>query len=102
MVKSPGLTLQASIVQDNVPIEIAPRIFVGSIYASFNADELEQRKISHVLNLTGNYATFPDNFVYLSISIRDKEESNLLSILPVSFIFLDIALKQGTGVLIHW
>jgi hypothetical protein len=110
MGKSPGLTLQASIVQDNVPVEIAPRVFVGSAHAAFNVDVLKEKRISHIVNLAGNYATFPEDFAYLSLSIRDKEYANLLSCLPVALLFMEAALAEHSSdeeaderaVLIHW
>lgn len=101
MRKSPGLKLQASIVQDNVPVEIAHGVFVGSMHAAYNVDELKRLKITHILNLAGAYATFPDDFTYLSAHIRDKEYSNLLSCLPMALIFIQAGIQIG-GVLIHW
>lgn len=101
MGKSPGLKLQASVVQDNVPVEVTPGLFVGSIHAAFNVDALKEKKITHILNLAGAYATFPDDFTYLSVSIRDKEYANLLSCLPVATLFLRAGIDAG-GVLVHW
>lgn len=98
--KSHGLRLQTSIVQDNVPVEVAAGLFVGSIHAAFNVDALKSNKISHVLNLAGSYATFPEDFTYLSLSIRDKEYASLLSCLPIAAIFIDAGMKNG-GVLVH-
>ncbi|OWZ05425.1 hypothetical protein PHMEG_00022491 [Phytophthora megakarya] len=100
MRKAPGLRLQTSIVQDNIPVEVAPGLFIGSIHAAFNVDTLKSNKISHVLNLAGSYATFPDDFTYLSLSIRDKEYASLLSCLPIAAVFIDAGLRNG-GVLVH-
>ncbi|RLN55495.1 hypothetical protein BBJ29_002984 [Phytophthora kernoviae] len=98
--KSPGLRLQTSIVQDNIPVEIATGLFVGSVHAAFNVEALKSNKITHVLNLAGSYATFPEDFTYLSLSIRDKEYASLLSCLPIAAVFIDAGLKHG-GVLVH-
>ncbi|KAG7386840.1 hypothetical protein PHYPSEUDO_015150 [Phytophthora pseudosyringae] len=100
MRKAPGLRLQTSIVQDNIPVEVAAGLFVGSIHAAFNVEALKSSKISHVLNLAGSYATFPEDFTYLSLSIRDKEYASLLSCLPIAAVFIDAGLKSG-GVLVH-
>ncbi|KAG1690056.1 hypothetical protein DVH05_028394 [Phytophthora capsici] len=100
MRKAPGLRLQTSIVQDNIPVEVTAGLFVGSIHAAFNAETLKANKISHVLNLAGSYATFPEDFTYLSLSIRDKEYASLLSCLPIAAMFIDAGLKSG-GVLVH-
>ncbi|KAG2528818.1 hypothetical protein JM16_002460 [Phytophthora kernoviae] len=98
--KSPSLRLQTSIVQDNIPVEIATGLFVGSVHAAFNVEALKSSKITHVLNLAGSYATFPEDFTYLSLSIRDKEYASLLSCLPIAAVFIDAGLKHG-GVLVH-
>ncbi|KAG6615621.1 Dual specificity protein phosphatase 1 [Phytophthora cinnamomi] len=100
MRKSPGLRLQTSIVQDNIPVEIAAGLFVGSIHAAFNVEALKSNKISHVLNLAGSYATFPEDFTYLSLSIRDKEYASLLSCLPIAAVFIDAGLKQACGAIV--
>ncbi|GLD92048.1 hypothetical protein PINS_up000581 [Pythium insidiosum] len=104
MGKSPGLRLQASVVQDNLPVEVAPRVFVGSVHAAFHLEALKERHITHVLNLAGHYATFPDAFTYLSLHLRDKDDANLLSCLPAALIFVEAALRdpRSGGVLIHW
>ncbi|TDH71411.1 hypothetical protein CCR75_008593 [Bremia lactucae] len=95
-----GLNLQTSVVQDNVPIEVAAGLFVGSIHASFNLEALKASRISHVLNLAGSTVAFPNDFTYLSLSIRDKEYANLLSCLPIAAVFINAGLNDG-GVLIH-
>ncbi|KAL3665323.1 hypothetical protein V7S43_009364 [Phytophthora oleae] len=100
MRKAPGLRLQTSIVQDNIPVEVTTGVFVGSVHAAFNVEALKSNKISHVLNLAGSYATFPEDFTYLSLSIRDKEYASLLSCLPIAMVFIDAGLKSG-GVLVH-
>ncbi|TYZ60195.1 hypothetical protein PybrP1_003517 [[Pythium] brassicae (nom. inval.)] len=100
MGKSLGLRLQASIVQDNVPVEVAPGLFIGSIHAAFNVDALREKRISHVLNLAAAAATFPDDFTYLSVGIRDKDAANLLSCLPVAMLFVQAGIDAG-GVLVH-
>jgi hypothetical protein len=100
MRRSPGLRLQAAVVQDNVPTEVCEGLFIGSVHAGFNVEALKEKRITHVLNLAGNYATFPEDFTYLSISVRDKEHSNLLSCLPIAMVFIDGGVKVG-GVLVH-
>ena len=46
--KRPTLALDVDIVQDNFPIEVAPKIFIGSIHAAFNQEALLSLKITHV------------------------------------------------------
>ena len=53
---------------------------------------LRKAGITHVLNVSGLPATFPGQFTYLSIEMRDKEWSNLLSCIPVANIFMEAGL----------
>ena len=46
--KRPTLALDVNVVQDNMPQEVVPRVFIGSIHASFNQDALSSLKITHV------------------------------------------------------
>lgn len=66
------LDLDCSIVQDNVPMEVVPHIFVGSIHVAFNSDALQSKGITHVLNLSGMAATYPQKFTYLTIELETK------------------------------
>ena len=110
--KRPSLALDVNIVQDNLPIEVAPRVFIGSIHAAFNQEALLSLKITHVsslklfegiiegrpkslkmyyfialviiltetfpslqlqiLNASRLPPSFPKNFTYLSVDVRDK------------------------------
>ena len=92
--KKPTLALDCNIVQDNMPLEIVPKIFIGSIHAAFNQEALRELGITHVsyssifppslhrsdffaymsqiLNASRLPATFPKQFTYLSVDIRDK------------------------------
>lgn len=98
--KKPTLALDSSIVQDNVPQEILPGIFIGSIHAAFNQEALLEHGITHILNASRIPATFPKQFTYLSIDIRDKEDANILSCIPASNIFIEAGMDSG-GVLVH-
>lgn len=91
--KPPSLTLDSSLVQDNIPIEIIPKVFIGSIHAAFNHEALHEYGITHVileyfyilnrimisillwsqiLNASRLPPSFPKSFTYLSIDLRDK------------------------------
>lgn len=95
------LDLDCSVVQDNVPMEVVPQIFVGSIHVAFNSEALQSRGITHVLNLSGMAATYPQRFTYLTIELRDKDHANLLSCIPASNLFMESAIESGGSVLVH-
>ena len=53
LAKRPSLALDVNIVQDNLPIEIAPNLYIGSIHAAFNQEALISHKITHVSDNNG-------------------------------------------------
>jgi protein-tyrosine phosphatase len=59
-----------------------------------------KHNITHILNASRIPATFPKHFTYLSIDIRDKDESNILACIPASNIFIEAGIDAG-GVLVH-
>ena len=48
--KNLSLELESNLVQDNVPAEVVPGIFIGSIHAAFNHEALLELGITHVRN----------------------------------------------------
>ena len=93
--------LQKALVQDNVPVKIDDKIFVGSLHCAFNQEALKENHITHILNVSGMAATFPKDFTYLSIEIRDKDYTNLLACIPAANIFIEAALESGGAILVH-
>ena len=96
-----ALNLDSSVIQDNVPVLIAPGLYMGSIHCSFNEVGMKSAGVTHIINTSGTPATFPQSFHYLSISIRDKNYSNLLSCIPACNIFIETGLESGGSVLVH-
>eukprot|EP01036_Dinobryon_divergens_P028734 gene28733-37729_t len=86
--KKPSLTLDSSIVQDDLPQEVIPR------------DSLQTHGITHILNAARLPVTFPKQFTYLSVEIRDKGDSNILSCIPTANIFIEAGVENG-GTLVH-
>lgn len=98
----PCLALQPNLVQDNVAAEVAPRVYIGSVHASFNQEHLAQLGITHILDAAGLPPTFPHLFTYLSLSLHDKEGANVLACLPAALLFIEAALQSPSGaVLVH-
>jgi len=96
-----SLSLEKSVVQDNVPAEIASGLYIGSIHAAFNSEFLLSRRIFYIVNASGVEATFPRKFTYLTVEVRDKEYADILSCVPFVHTFVSNALKRGGSVLIH-
>jgi hypothetical protein len=95
-----NLTLETDVVQDNIPIEVVPKLYIGSIYSALNEEVLVAKGITHILNASRFPSTFPNTFTYLSIDIRDKAESNILACIPTSNIFIEAGMDAG-GILVH-
>lgn len=60
------------VIQDDVPVEVVPGLFIGSVHCAFNDESLLDAGITHVVNLAGIASTFPSLFVYLNVALRDK------------------------------
>ena len=102
------LSLDANVIADNVPVETIRGVWIGSIHTAFNKDFLSDNAVTHIMNLSNSPSSFPDLFCYLTLTLRDKDASNLLCCVPASNIFIESAL-QGLqnvanprgGVLVH-
>jgi len=70
--KRKPIKLNRCMIQDNVPVEVFDRIFIGSIHSSFNDTTLQELGITNVVNATRFAPTFPQLFDYLLVNIRDK------------------------------
>eukprot|EP00947_MAST-08B_sp_MAST-8B-sp1_P000600 g600.t1 len=105
---APSLNLDSSVIQDNVPVETIRGIWIGSIHTAFNKDFLSDVGMTHVINLSQFPNTFPSLFCYLTLTLRDKDQSNLLCCIPASNIFIESGLQgldkspdNKGGVLVH-
>lgn len=96
-----SLSLNPDVIKDNIPASIVPGIWLGSIHSGFHLEGLTERRITHIINLSGLPATFPKTFSYLSIEIPDKPTSDILSVIPATNIFIEAALESGGEVLVH-
>ena len=72
LAKRPSLALDVNIVQDNLPIEIAPNLYIGSIHAAFNQDALISHKITHVSD--SNCFGWNEHIVLLNLPTLDKSD----------------------------
>ena len=87
---------------DNIPIEIIPHLFLGSIGAASNLKQLQNFKITHVVCCAqGIKNFFPDRFKYCNLNLLDSEKENIKKYFKESFDFIDDAIKNGGNVLVH-
>lgn len=50
--RKPPLALDTSLVQDQLPAEVVPKVYIGSIHAAFALEALQSLNITHVGILT--------------------------------------------------
>lgn len=86
---------------------ITNNIWLGNYKAAYNKKELDKHNIKYIINITDTIECPFDDKYYLYIPIRDKYSCNSLSKHFIiknylrAFHFIDVALKNNTGVLVH-
>jgi hypothetical protein len=53
--KRPTLALDANLVQDNFPVQVVPKIYIGSIHSAFNQEALLDLGVTHVCIISINF-----------------------------------------------
>ncbi len=88
--------------EDATPTEIVPNLYIGSIGAAYNRDNLEAWNITHIL-ICARYLDplYPSVFKYQKVPIMDTLEEDLNPHLDSAHSFIDEALQQGSGILVH-
>ncbi|XP_067403028.1 dual specificity protein phosphatase 9 [Emydura macquarii macquarii] len=86
------------------PVQILPHLYLGSARDSANMETLARLGIRYVLNVTPNLPNLfeeQDGFHYKQIPISDHWSQNLARFFPEAIAFIDEALAQNSGVLVH-
>ncbi|KAM7257980.1 hypothetical protein ACFE04_013721 [Oxalis oulophora] len=87
---------------DKIPCQIEPGLFLGSVGAANNKDELKGLNITHILTVANSLAPiYPNDFVYKIVGVADRAETNLRQHFEDSFEFIDSSKRQGGGTLVH-
>ncbi|KAK9933482.1 hypothetical protein M0R45_020679 [Rubus argutus] len=88
--------------EDNVPSKIEEGLFLGSIGAAHNKDELKNLNITHILTVASSLApAYPNEFVYKVLNVMDKESTNLIQHFDECFNYIEEAKRSGGDVLVH-
>lgn len=87
-----------------VPVQILPRLYLGSEKDSSDLELLKKYEISYILNVThdkpNSFEHLPD-FKYKKLPVEDNWRANLSDMFPEAFQFIDEGITQNRGVLIH-
>uniref|UniRef100_UPI0035902A52 protein phosphatase Slingshot homolog 2 n=1 Tax=Myxine glutinosa TaxID=7769 RepID=UPI0035902A52 len=82
--------------------EIFEHVYLGSEWNASNLEELQDRGVGYILNVTREIDNFfPGLFVYHNIRVFDEEATDLLAYWNDTFKFISKAKKNGSKCLVH-
>ncbi|XP_031967730.1 protein phosphatase Slingshot homolog 3 isoform X2 [Corvus moneduloides] len=92
------------LAQMDRPSRIFPHLFLGSEWNAANLEELQQNRVTHILNVAREIDNFfPALFTYMNVRVYDEEAAELLPHWNDTFLFLSrVRLgggRPGTGAL---
>lgn len=88
---------------DQVCSHVIDHVYVGSGTVARSHEILVANGITHVLNSAG-YACpeyFPDDFVYMTLWLKDSPSEDITSVLYIVFDFIEAVRQQGGRVFVH-
>ena len=87
---------------DNVPLEVIPHLYLGSIGSASNLKELQKFNITHIVCCGANIKNFfPDKLKYFNIPILDSDKEDIKKYFESSYKYIDEAIQNKGNVLIH-
>ncbi|KAK8808228.1 hypothetical protein JH06_2490 [Blastocystis sp. subtype 4] len=81
-------------------IKVCDHIYISSSFPAGDENVLKNEGITHILNLGGVNRNYSSSFKILRILINDNAESDILSITPVTNLFISLAISEG-NILVH-
>ncbi|XP_028662509.1 protein phosphatase Slingshot homolog 2-like isoform X2 [Erpetoichthys calabaricus] len=88
--------------QMDSPTEIFDHVFLGSEWNASNLEDLQNRGVRYILNVTREIDNFfPGLFEYHNIRVYDEEATDLLAYWNDAYKFISKAKKTGSKCLVH-
>ena len=88
--------------EDYFPIELIDNLYIGSIGAASNLNQLEKNNITHILIAgQGIKKYFPDKFTYLQFNLLDTVLQNIKQYFDKANEFINNAINNNGKVLVH-
>ena len=83
---------------------IKHNLYIGCLEAANNVDNLKKLNISHILTLEDNpiEPATQKHFTYKFKKLSDHPYSDILDMFDECIEFIDSAIQNNTGILIHW
>ncbi|NWT83143.1 SSH3 phosphatase, partial [Lanius ludovicianus] len=90
------------LAQMDRPSRIFPHLFLGSEWNAANLEELQQNRVTHILNVAREIDNFfPALFTYMNVRVYDEEAAELLPHWNDTFLFLSRVRAAGGRALVH-
>ncbi|XP_009470300.1 PREDICTED: protein phosphatase Slingshot homolog 3, partial [Nipponia nippon] len=90
------------LAQMDRPSRIFPHLYLGSEWNAANLEELQQNRITHILNVAREIDNFfPALFTYMNVRVYDEETAQLLPHWNDTFLFLSRVRAGGGRALVH-
>ncbi|XP_030885293.1 protein phosphatase Slingshot homolog 2-like [Leptonychotes weddellii] len=88
--------------QMDSPTQIFEHVFLGSEWNASNLEDLQNRGVRYILNVTREIDNFfPGVFEYHNIRVYDEEATDLLAYWNDTYKFISKAKKHGSKCLVH-
>lgn len=94
--------LKRSLKEDRIPCQIEEGLFLGSVGAAHNKDQLKKLNITHILTIACSLPPAdPNDFVCKVVGVLDTRDADIKQHFDDCFNFIDEGRQSGGGVLIH-
>ncbi|XP_074774664.1 protein phosphatase Slingshot homolog 3 [Athene noctua] len=90
------------LAQMDRPSRVFPHLYLGSEWNAANLEELQQNRVTHILNVAREIDNFfPALFTYMNVRVYDEETAQLLPHWNDTFLFLSRVRACGGRALVH-
>ncbi|XP_068256234.1 protein phosphatase Slingshot homolog 3 isoform X2 [Nyctibius grandis] len=90
------------LAQMDRPSRVFPHLYLGSEWNAANLEELQQNRVTHILNVAREIDNFfPALFTYMNVRVDDEETAQLLPHWNDTFLFLSRVRAGGGRALVH-
>lgn len=90
------------LAQMDRPSHVFPHLYLGSEWNAANLEELQQNRVTHILNVAREIDNFfPALFTYMNVRVYDEETAQLLPHWNDTFLFLSRVRAAGGRALVH-
>ncbi|XP_062488240.1 protein phosphatase Slingshot homolog 3 [Pezoporus occidentalis] len=90
------------LAQMDRPSRVFPHVYLGSEWNAANLEELQQNRVTHILNVAREIDNFfPALFTYMNVRVYDEETAQLLPHWNDTFLFLSRVRASGGRALVH-